>query len=98
MLISFADECRRDLRGVDVLLAKIETVADGLARNSATKADVAQLEATLIKWLIGTTSAIAAGWRLRPRNRFTRLPRASTARGSVRGEYGAGPRSAGQRA
>jgi hypothetical protein len=35
------------------------TVTDGLARNSATKADVAQLEATLIKWLIGTTTAMA---------------------------------------
>ena len=58
-LEGFADECRRDMRGVDVLLAKIETVADGLARNSATKADVAQLEVTLIKWLIGTTTALA---------------------------------------
>jgi hypothetical protein len=58
-LEGFADECRRDLRGVDVLLPKIDTVTDGLARNSATKADAAQLEATLIKWLIGTTTAIA---------------------------------------
>jgi hypothetical protein len=58
-LEGFADECRRDLRGVDVLLAKIETLADGLSRHSATKADVAQLEITLIKWLIGTTSALA---------------------------------------
>lgn len=58
-LEGFADECRRDLRGVDVLLAKIETVTDGLAGNCATKADVAQLETTLIKWFLGTATAIA---------------------------------------
>ena len=58
-LESFGDECRRDMRSVDVLLATIETVADGLARNSATKADVAQLETTLIKWFLGTAVAIA---------------------------------------
>jgi hypothetical protein len=58
-LEGYADECRRDIRTVDVLLAKIETVTDGLARNAATKADVAQLESTLIKWLIGTATALA---------------------------------------
>ena len=58
-LESFGDECRRDMRSVDVHLATIETVADGLARNSATKADVAQLETTLIKWFLGTAVAIA---------------------------------------
>ena len=58
-LQSFGDECRRDMRSVDVRLAKIETVANGLAENSATKADVAQLETTLIKWFPGTAVAIA---------------------------------------
>lgn len=58
-LESFGDECRRDMRSVDVRLAKIETVADSLARNAATKADVAQLEATLIKWFLGTATAVA---------------------------------------
>ena len=58
-LESFGDECRRDMRSVDVRLAKIETVANGLAENSATKADVAQLETTLIKWFLGTAVAIA---------------------------------------
>ena len=58
-LEGYADECRRDIRTVDVLLAKIETVTDSLARNAATKADVAQLESTLIKWLIGTATALA---------------------------------------
>ena len=58
-LESFGDECRRDMRSVDVRLAEIETVANGLAENSATKADVAQLETTLIKWFLGTAVAIA---------------------------------------
>jgi hypothetical protein len=58
-LEGFADECRRDLRCVDVRLTKIDTVTDGLASHSATKADVAQLESTLIKWFLGTASAIA---------------------------------------
>jgi hypothetical protein len=58
-LEGFADECRRDIRSVDVLLAKIETVTEGLARNAATKADVAQLESTLIKWFIGTATTVA---------------------------------------
>jgi hypothetical protein len=58
-LEGFADECRRDLRCVDVRLTKIDTVTDGLASHSATKADVAQLESTLIKWFLGTATAIA---------------------------------------
>ena len=58
-LESFGDECRQDMRSVDVRLAKIETVADGLARNSATRADVAQLESTLIKWFLGLATTIA---------------------------------------
>jgi hypothetical protein len=53
------DECRKDIRSVDVRLAKIETLAEGLARHAATKADVAQLEATLLKWFLGTAIAIA---------------------------------------
>jgi hypothetical protein len=58
-LESFGDECRREMRSVDVRLAKIETIADGLAQNAATKADVAQLESTLIKWFLGTATAVA---------------------------------------
>jgi hypothetical protein len=58
-LESFGDECRKELRSVDVRLAKIGTVADSLSRNGATKADVAQLESTLIKWFLGTAVAIA---------------------------------------
>lgn len=58
-LESFGDECRREMRSVDVRLAKIETVADGLAQNTATKADVARLETTLIKGFLGTATAVA---------------------------------------
>jgi len=58
-LESFGDECRRDLRSVDVRLATIETLADGIAKHGATRADVAQLEATLIKWFLGTATAVA---------------------------------------
>ena len=47
------------MRSVDVRPAKIDTVAEGLARNSATKADVAQLESTLVKCFLGLASAIA---------------------------------------
>ncbi|MET0940935.1 MAG: hypothetical protein ABWY13_06180 [Mesorhizobium sp.] len=55
----FAEEARKDLRSIDVRLAKIEVAADGLARNSATKADIFQLESTLLKWFIGTAMTIA---------------------------------------
>jgi hypothetical protein len=58
-LESFGDECRRELRSVDVRLATIETLADGIAKNGATRADVAQLEATLIKWFLGSATALA---------------------------------------
>ena len=54
-LESFDDECRKELRCVDVRLATIET----LASNTATKADVAHLETTLIKWFLGTATAVA---------------------------------------
>ena len=58
-LENFGDECLKDMRSVDVRLAKIETVADGLPKNSATKADVAQLESTMIKWFLGTAFTVA---------------------------------------
>lgn len=58
-LESFGDECRREMRSVDVRLAKIETATGALAEHSATKTDVAHLEATLVKWFLGTAVAIA---------------------------------------
>ena len=58
-LESFGDECRREMRSVDVRLAKIDTVAGSLARNTATKADVARLETTLIKCFLGRATAVA---------------------------------------
>lgn len=58
-LEGFADECGKDIRFIDVRLAKIETLAESCARNAATKADVASLESTLIKWFLGTATAIA---------------------------------------
>jgi hypothetical protein len=64
-LEKFADECRKDFRSIDVRLAKVETLADGIAKNMATKAELAelkgglaQLEATLLKWFIGTAIAL----------------------------------------
>ncbi len=59
-LENFGDECRKDMRSVDVRLGKIETIAEGLAKNSATRADVAQLESTLITWFLGTATGISA--------------------------------------
>jgi hypothetical protein len=58
-LEQFVDECRKDLRSMDVRLARVETLTDGITKNMATKADLAQLEATLIKWFVGTAIAIA---------------------------------------
>jgi hypothetical protein len=58
-LEQFADECREDLRSVDVRLAKVETLADGIAKNMATKANISQLESTMLKWFVGTAIAIA---------------------------------------
>ncbi len=58
-LENFGDECRRELRSVDVRLSTIETIAEGIAKHGATRADVAQLEATLIKWFLGSATAVA---------------------------------------
>jgi hypothetical protein len=75
-LEKFAEESRKDLRSIDVRLGRLETAADGIAKNMATKADfaelkgtaakdaaelkgsISQLEATLLKWFIGTTIAM----------------------------------------
>lgn len=53
------EEFQKDLRLLDVRLAKVETLADGIAKNMATKADISQLEATLLKWFVGTAIALA---------------------------------------
>jgi hypothetical protein len=58
-LEQFAEEARKDLRSIDVRLAKVETLADGIAKNMATKADIFQLESTLLKWFVGTAIAVA---------------------------------------
>ena len=58
-LESVGYECRRELRSVDVRLATIETLTGGIAKHGATRANVAQLEATLIKWFLGTATALA---------------------------------------
>jgi hypothetical protein len=58
-LEQFVDECRKDLRSLDVRLTRVETLTDGIAKNMATKADLAQLESTLLKWFIGTAIAVA---------------------------------------
>jgi hypothetical protein len=58
-LEQFVDECRKGLRSMDVRLARVETLTDGITKNMATKADLAQLEATLIKWFVSTAIAIA---------------------------------------
>jgi hypothetical protein len=57
-LEKFAEESRKDLRSIDVRLTKVETVADGIAKNMATKTDLAQMEATLLKWFVGTAIAL----------------------------------------
>jgi len=65
-LEQYAEDARKEFRAVDVRLTRIETLSDGIARNMATKADLAQLEATiaqlestLLKWFVATTLAIA---------------------------------------
>ena len=62
----YADDARKEFRAVDVRLARIETLSDGIEKNMATKADIAQLtsmiaqlESTLLKWFVATTIAIA---------------------------------------
>lgn len=64
-LEKFADDSRKDLRSIDVRLTKVETTMDGIAENMATKTDItqlkgelAQLEATLLQWFIGTAIAL----------------------------------------
>jgi hypothetical protein len=58
-LEQFVDECRKDLRSLDVRLTRVEMLTDGIAKNMATKADLAQLESTLLKWFIGIAIAVA---------------------------------------
>lgn len=58
-LEKFAEECRQELRSIDVRLARLETLAEVTARTMATKADLAQLETRLIKWFIGTATTLA---------------------------------------
>lgn len=58
-LEKFAEECRQELRSIDVRLTRLETLAEATARTMATKADLAQLETRLIKWFIGTATALA---------------------------------------
>jgi hypothetical protein len=70
-LEKFADEARKDLRSVDVRLGKLETIADSIHKNMATKSDIAEIktsisqaESTLLKWAIGTaltTVGVAVG-------------------------------------
>lgn len=43
-LEKFADEARKDLRSVDVRLAKIETVLDSISQNMSTKSDTADIK------------------------------------------------------
>jgi len=66
-LEKFAEESRKDLRSIDVRLGKVETLVDGISKNMATKADiaevkggVAQMETTILKWFIGTAIALAS--------------------------------------
>ena len=65
-LEKFADEARKDLRSIDVRLGKLEAVTEGISKTMATRADVAeikgavsQLEATMLKWFIGTALTMA---------------------------------------
>jgi hypothetical protein len=65
-LEQYAEDARKEFRAVDVRLTKIETLSDGIAKNMATKGDIArleagiaQLESTLLKWFVATTIAIA---------------------------------------
>ncbi len=42
-LEKFAEDCRKDLRSIDVRLARVETLVDGIVRNMATKAGLADV-------------------------------------------------------
>lgn len=46
-LEKFADEAQKELRSIDVRLAKMEVVLDTISRNMATKTDVADLRTAL---------------------------------------------------
>jgi hypothetical protein len=57
-LEDLAEATRGELRTIDVRLTKIETRLEGMdgrMNTMATKADVAGLESTMLKWFIGTT-------------------------------------------
>lgn len=58
-LEKFAEECRQELRTIDVRLTRLETLAEVTARTMATKTDLARLESRLLKWFIGTAIALA---------------------------------------
>lgn len=53
-LEEFVVEARTELRTIDVRLTKIETRLDA----TATKADVAELGSTMVKWIVGTVSGL----------------------------------------
>ncbi|MET0858991.1 MAG: hypothetical protein ABWY27_19745 [Telluria sp.] len=53
-LEKFADEVRAELRAIDVRLTRIETRLDA----TSTKSDVADLGATMVKWIVGTVSGL----------------------------------------
>lgn len=53
-LEEFVGEARTELRAIDVRLTKIETRLD----STATKADVADLGSTMVKWIVGTVSGL----------------------------------------
>lgn len=66
-LEKFAEESRKDLRSIDVRLSKVETLVDGISKNMASKADIAdvkagtsQMETTILKWFIGTAITLTS--------------------------------------
>ncbi|MET0856366.1 MAG: hypothetical protein ABWY27_06420 [Telluria sp.] len=50
----FADAARTELRAIDVRLTRIEARLDA----TATRSDVADLESTIVKWIVGTVSGL----------------------------------------
>jgi hypothetical protein len=50
----FADAARTELRAIDVRLTRIEARLDA----TATRSDVADLESTMVKWIVGTVSGL----------------------------------------
>ena len=55
----FAGEVRSEFRVIDVRLAKIEARLDSMNNAMATRADIAVLESTMLKWFIGAVLTIA---------------------------------------